>query len=78
MGYHSLRNANRFAPISRHLRAWRRRRKLSQTGAARALGVSVRTFQEWEQGRRQPRGLARVALDQALRRSSSQSNNNTP
>ena len=39
----------------------RTRLKLSQHAFAGLLGVSVRTLQEWEQGRRVPRGPA-VAL----------------
>jgi putative transcriptional regulator len=35
---------------------------LSQTEFARLLGVSVRTLQEWEQGRRAPSGAARTLL----------------
>jgi putative transcriptional regulator len=35
---------------------------LSQTDFARLLGVSVRTLQEWEQGRRAPSGAARTLL----------------
>ncbi|MEA2692940.1 MAG: putative transcriptional regulator [Acidobacteriota bacterium] len=35
---------------------------LSQTEFARLLGVSVRTLQEWEQGRRSPSGPARMLL----------------
>lgn len=35
---------------------------LSQTVFARLLGVSVRTLQEWEQGRRAPSGAARTLL----------------
>lgn len=35
---------------------------LSQTEFARLLGVSVRTLQEWEQGRRVPSGPARMLL----------------
>lgn len=35
---------------------------LSQSGFARLLGVSVRTLQEWEQGRRVPSGPARTLL----------------
>jgi putative transcriptional regulator len=35
---------------------------LSQAQFARLLGVSVRTLQEWEQGRRAPSGAARVLL----------------
>ncbi len=35
---------------------------LPQTVFARLLGVSVRTLQEWEQGRRAPSGAARTLL----------------
>jgi putative transcriptional regulator len=35
---------------------------LSQAVFARLLGVSVRTLQEWEQGRRVPSGAARTLL----------------
>ena len=35
---------------------------LSQTRFAQLLGVSVRTLQEWEQGRRSPSGAARTLL----------------
>jgi putative transcriptional regulator len=35
---------------------------LSQPQFAQLLGVSVRTLQEWEQGRRAPSGAARTLL----------------
>ena len=34
----------------------------SQTQFAQLLGVSVRTLQDWEQGRRSPSGAARTLL----------------
>ena len=40
----------------------RRRLKLSQHAFAGLMGVSVRTVQEWEQGRRQPSGPATALL----------------
>jgi putative transcriptional regulator len=49
------------------LKAWRTSKNLSQSQAASELGVSVRTLQEWEQGRMQPRGLALSALEQMLK-----------
>ena len=42
--------------------AVRQRTGLSQDKFARLLGVSVRTLQEWEQGRRAPSGAARTLL----------------
>ena len=41
---------------------------LSQSEFAKLLGVSKRTLQEWEQGRRQPSGAAQTLLKIALRR----------
>ncbi|SEI01664.1 helix-turn-helix domain-containing protein [Pseudomonas fuscovaginae UPB0736] len=35
---------------------------LSQNDFAQLLGVSLRTLQDWEQGRRQPTGAARTLL----------------
>ncbi len=40
---------------------------LSQAQFARALGISADTLQNWEQGRRQPTGPARVLLRIAAR-----------
>ncbi len=40
---------------------------LSQSKFAQLLGVSVRTLQEWEQGRRAPSGAARTLLRIAAR-----------
>ncbi len=42
--------------------AIRERTGLSQARFASLLGVSVRTLQEWEQGRRAPSGAARTLL----------------
>jgi putative transcriptional regulator len=49
------------------LKDWRSKHGLSQSQAATALGVPVRTLQEWEQGRRSPRGLAESALEAKLK-----------
>jgi putative transcriptional regulator len=40
----------------------RKRTGLSQARFAQLLGVSVRTLQDWEQGRRAPSGAARTLL----------------
>ncbi|TAL41289.1 MAG: helix-turn-helix domain-containing protein [Methylovulum sp.] len=39
---------------------------LSQTEFAKLLGVSPRTLQDWEQGRREPTGAARMLLKVAV------------
>ena len=41
--------------------------QLSQNEFAALLGVSVRTLQNWEQGRRAPEGAARVLLQVAAK-----------
>lgn len=46
----------------------RQKTGLSQAEFARMLGVSLRTLQEWEQGRRQPSGAAQSLLKIALQR----------
>lgn len=40
---------------------------LSQSAFAQLLGVSLRTLQEWEQGRRTPSGAAQTLLKIALK-----------
>jgi len=42
--------------------AIRKRLAITQEEFAGLLGISVRTLQEWEQGRRSPRGPARALL----------------
>jgi putative transcriptional regulator len=39
---------------------------LSQSAFSKLLGVSVRTLQEWEQGRRNPSGAAKTLLSLAV------------
>lgn len=46
--------------FSATLKRWRRDR--TQAEAAKHLGVSLRTYQDWEQGRRTPRGFAFMML----------------
>jgi putative transcriptional regulator len=41
--------------------------KLSQRQFASLLGISIKTLQNWEQGRRSPRGPARVLLQVAAK-----------
>ena len=47
--------------------AARKNSGLSQTEFAQLLGVSVRTLQGWEQGRKQPSGAARTLIALAQR-----------
>ena len=44
------------------IQAIRQKQTLSQEDFADLFGVSIRTLQQWEQGRRQPQGPARVLL----------------
>lgn len=53
-------------PFPTVLRRWRRKRGLSQSQAARLLGVPVKSLQNWEHGRNEPRSLARAHLDQLI------------
>src|SRR6266566_3575232 len=39
----------------------------SQIDAADHLGVSKRTYENWEQGRREPQGLARVVVSERIK-----------
>ena len=48
--------------LEESLRTWRKREGFSQAQAAAELGRSLRTYQEYEQGRSEPRGNARKAL----------------
>ena len=50
------------APDVKHIRA---QYGLSQSEFAAMLGVSVKTLQNWEQGRRSPQGAARILLQVA-------------
>ena len=56
-----------FVAGSPNVREIRKRYSLSQSEFAALLGISVRTLQNWEQGRRAPRGPARVLLQVAER-----------
>jgi putative transcriptional regulator len=44
------------------VRSLRERVDLTQAAFARMIGVSVRTLQNWEQGRREPDGPAKALL----------------
>ncbi|EDT38261.1 helix-turn-helix domain-containing protein [Burkholderia ambifaria] len=48
------------------LRLSARPRGIAQSAFASLLGVSVRTYQDWEQGRRNPTGAAQTLLRVAV------------
>jgi putative transcriptional regulator len=52
------------APNIKHIR---RNYNLSQAQFAALLGISIATLQNWEQGRRLPKGAARVLLQVAAK-----------
>ncbi len=52
----------RVVELSQDVQGIRERLGLSQSAFAALLGVSTRTLQDWEQGRRQPTGAARSLL----------------
>ena len=49
------------------IKAIRKRLKVTQARFAAMIGVSLRTLQNWEQGRRQPHGPAKALLRIAAR-----------
>jgi DNA-binding transcriptional regulator YiaG len=55
--------------LPEQLRNWRERNNFSQSRAANALQVSVRTLQNWEQGHRAPQGFALQHLRETIRQS---------
>ncbi len=57
--------SRRFEMAAPDVRQIREQYQLSQSEFAALLGVSVKTLQNWEQGRRSPRGAARVLLQVA-------------
>jgi putative transcriptional regulator len=56
-----------FEHTSTDVKAIRARFGLSQEDFAVMLGISVKTLRNWEQGRRKPRGPARILLEVAAR-----------
>jgi len=54
--------SRKFAVETPDVKHIRERYRLSQSEFATLLGISVKTLQNWEQGRRTPRGTARILL----------------
>jgi len=59
---------NKQATLPDNMRAWRSRRSLSQSGAAKFLGMPLISYQNWEQGKRKPTGFVIEALTKILKR----------
>lgn len=53
-------------PVVIQLLQKRRSKGLSQAELARRIGISQRTLQDWERGRRQPKGPSRALLNRVL------------
>jgi transcriptional regulator with XRE-family HTH domain len=49
------------------VKAWRERRGLSQSKAARAMGVNLDTLQNWEIARNMPRGIGLAAIENIIK-----------
>jgi DNA-binding transcriptional regulator YiaG len=67
--------SNELSPLIQRLKDWRTANKLTQAEAvavfkAGGLPVTLDTLQNWEIGRRTPKGLAAVALSDFLNRHS--------
>lgn len=48
--------------FAKKLKSWRERRGFTQQDAAKSLGISIRTLQNWEIARNMPRGFGLNAL----------------
>ena len=52
--------------LAQRIKAAREKLVLTQEQAAEKWSVNVRTLQDWELGRNEPRGFARAQLDKLL------------
>jgi putative transcriptional regulator len=59
--------ARMFVVAEPDVKSIREQYQLSQRQFASLLGISIKTLQNWEQGRRSPRGPARVLLQVAAK-----------
>jgi DNA-binding transcriptional regulator YiaG len=49
------------------LKKWRQKNGLKQWAAAENIGVSCRTYQDWEHGKRKPKPITRKGIDEMMR-----------
>ncbi len=59
--------SRKFVVEAPDVKSIRERFQLSQSEFAALLGISIKTLQNWEQGRRTPRGTARILLQVAAK-----------
>jgi DNA-binding transcriptional regulator YiaG len=52
---------------SSKLRRWRKARGLTNEAAAEFIGVPLRTFEDWQSGRRSPAALSAAALAEKIK-----------
>lgn len=55
--------------LKKRLKQWRKKRGLVQKQAADILGVNLRTYEGWEQGRPAPEPMALAELERRLAQS---------
>ncbi|WP_371918444.1 MULTISPECIES: helix-turn-helix domain-containing protein [Pseudomonas] len=60
--HHPIQDCSMSSGIIRQVCCLRQRLNLTQQELAKQLGISSRTLQDWEQGRRQPKGPGRALL----------------
>ena len=60
--HHPIQGCSMSSGITRQVCCLRQRLNLTQQELAKQLGISSRTLQDWEQGRRQPKGPGRALL----------------
>jgi DNA-binding transcriptional regulator YiaG len=54
------------SPLNERIKALRKHLGLSTEQFGRLFAVSSRTVEDWEQGRREPRGLTRQAIEKEM------------
>jgi DNA-binding transcriptional regulator YiaG len=54
-------------PFGKIVRQWREAHQLTRAAASKRLKIPVRTLEDWETGRRTPRGIARRILETKFR-----------
>jgi DNA-binding transcriptional regulator YiaG len=64
--------------FAKTLKAWRDWKGFTQTEAAKHLGISVRTLQNWEIERNMPRGYGLAVLVKVISQRSVESNSHSP